>query len=117
MNANERRADLIKFMEVQRKSTATQLADMFNVKERTIHRDIVIIAKDIPIITIQGNGGGVKLEDWYHPHKNILSKQHSDLLERLVLQCDDTQQKKLIRQLLIEFGAPSYRQKYENVEE
>ncbi len=111
MNANERRSEISKIMEVKRVSTAFELASVFGVSEKTIFRDIDIISLDIPLHKVPGRGGGIRMDEWYHPHKNILSRQHTAVLTALMNNCDDEQQKQSIQQLLIEFGAPSYRQK------
>ena len=49
MNANERRSEISKIMEVKRVSTAFELASVFGVSEKTIFRDVDIISLDIPL--------------------------------------------------------------------
>lgn len=112
MKANERRTEIAKLMEVRRISTVVELAADLQVSERTIRRDILELSVDIPLETIQGNGGGVHIADWYHPHKNMLSQEQSFVLEQLMEYADD-RQKEILRQMLAEFSSKAYRQKYE----
>jgi predicted DNA-binding transcriptional regulator YafY len=55
--------------------TAPYLAEKFEVSRRTIKRDIEDICKaGIPIVTIQGNNGGISIEEGYKIDKNLLKK-------------------------------------------
>ncbi len=54
--------------------TAPELAKRFEVSRRTINRDIEDISKaGIPIVTIQGSGGGILIEDSYKMDKALLN--------------------------------------------
>lgn len=58
----------------QDKITANQLADKFEVSVRTILRDIDDIGKaGIPIVTSQGQGGGISIMDGYKIDRTLLS--------------------------------------------
>ena len=58
----------------QDKITANQLADKFEVSCRTILRDIDDISKSgIPIVTSQGQGGGISIMDGYKIDRTLLS--------------------------------------------
>lgn len=58
------------------KVTASYLADKFEVSERTILRDIDTLNNaGIPIITIQGSGGGITIADNYKIDKTLLSSE------------------------------------------
>lgn len=58
----------------QDKITANQLADKFEVSVRTILRDIDDISKaGIPIVTSQGQGGGISIMDGYKIDRTLLS--------------------------------------------
>ena len=59
------------------------LATEFNVNERTIRRDIEIILLSYPLKTVQGNGGGIYVEDWFRLGKTYLSDKQAALLEEL----------------------------------
>lgn len=57
------------------KVTAPYLAERFEVSKRTINRDIEDICKaGIPLVTIQGYGGGISIADGYKIDKTILTE-------------------------------------------
>lgn len=58
------------------KVTAPELAERFEVSRRTINRDIDDICKaGIPIISMQGYGGGISIESGYKLDKAIFTKE------------------------------------------
>ncbi len=58
------------------RATAPYLAEKFEVSRRTINRDIEDICKaGIPIVTIQGNNGGISIEKGYKIDKKLLKKE------------------------------------------
>lgn len=58
------------------KVTAPELAKRFEVSRRTINRDIEDISKaGIPIVTIQGMGGGISILDSYKMDKALLNDE------------------------------------------
>ena len=58
------------------KVTAPELAKRFEVSRRTINRDIEDICRaGIPVITIQGSGGGISISDSYKIDKTLLAKE------------------------------------------
>ena len=116
MTVNERRAELVRIMEARRISTVVELASDLGVNERTIRRDIVALSEDIPLETIQGNGGGVKVPEWYRPHKNILSREQTTVLEQLMANADE-HQAEVLRQMLFSLGSAALSQKYAKQEE
>jgi len=60
------------------KVTAPELAERFEVSRRTINRDIDDICRaGIPIVTIQGNKGGISISDTYKIEKALLN--HDEL--------------------------------------
>ena len=59
-----------------KKTTAPELAELFEVSRRTINRDIEDLCKaGIPIMTIQGTGGGISIVDGYRMDRTILSSR------------------------------------------
>ena len=65
-------------------TTVANLANLFNVSERTIYTDITALTSSQPVRTVRGRyGGGVELESWFHPSANTLSPQQEELLQRL----------------------------------
>jgi hypothetical protein len=61
---------------------------------------------------VRGNGGGVKVADWYHPHRNILSREHESVLAALLDKTDEPYQQKALTEMLAAFGSPATRDEY-----
>ncbi len=60
----------------QEKVTAPELAEKFEVSRRTIQRDIEDLCKaGIPLVTLQGGGGGIQIMDGYKPSKTLLTSR------------------------------------------
>lgn len=87
-----------------------RLADELGVTDRTIRTDITVLTVDYPLETIRGNGGCVKLADWYHPYKNILSCEQRSVLTQMIEKGDE-QQAKVLREMLIAYGSSRQKQK------
>lgn len=65
----------------QKKITATELADKFEVSKRTINRDIENLCKaGIPIQTIQGYGGGIQVMDGYRMDRTLLTSKDMQMI-------------------------------------
>ena len=98
----ERRAEIMRVLVARRKETAPcqgvwRLCD-------TIRNDILALTVDYPLETQRGNGGCVKVADWYHPHRNILSSEQQGVLSDLLGVCD-AHQANVLRQMLNEYGS------------
>lgn len=67
------------------KVTAPDLAEQFEVSRRTINRDIEELCKaGIPIITTQGQGGGISIMDGYRMERTLFTtKEMQDILAGL----------------------------------
>ena len=67
------------------KVTAPELAEQFEVSRRTINRDIEELCKaGIPIVTIQGQGGGISIMDGYKMDRTLFTnKEMQDILAGL----------------------------------
>ncbi len=67
------------------KTTAPELAEIFEVSRRTINRDIDdLCMAGIPIITKQGSGGGIYIQEGYKIDKSLLkSHEMSDIVTAL----------------------------------
>ena len=60
----------------QEQVTAPVLAEKFEVSKRTINRDIeALCMAGIPIVTKQGQGGGISIMDGYHMDKTLLTSR------------------------------------------
>jgi len=110
VTANERRDEIIRILLGRRHETMGQLACELGVTTRTIRNDITILTTKYPLETVRGNGGGVKLMDWYHPHKNTLSQEHQNVLIELLDKVNEYQQK-ILWEMLILFGCSIVKKK------
>lgn len=85
-----------------------RLALELGVTRRTIRSDITALTADYPLETQRGNGGCVKVADWYHLHRNILSCEQQRVLSELIGNCD-AYQANVLRQMLTEYGSFQHR--------
>lgn len=85
MSANERRRAIIEALCQRRYDTSENLASEFGVSVRTILNDLIVLSLEYPIYTIQGNGGGVYVEEHYKLDRKYLTDEQSRLLEELEL--------------------------------
>lgn len=79
----ERRENIKMYLIKKRSATTLQLSFMFGVSKRTILNDIVFLSSRIPIITKSGNGGGVFLDMKFESHRDYLTDDELNLLEKL----------------------------------
>ena len=65
----------------EEKTTAPELAEQFEVSRRTINRDIEDLCKaGIPIQTIPGVGGGIRIMDGYRMDRTILTSKDMQMI-------------------------------------
>ena len=113
MMLNERRAEIMRILTARRRETMGCLATELNVTSRTIRTDITALMVDYPLETLRGNGGCVRVADWYHPHRNLLSEEQQRTLSQLMESATE-QQAEVLREMLVEYGSPKYRHMYES---
>jgi len=90
----------------RRQDTVDNLAYEFDVSEKTIRRDVEELMCSYPIETVRGRyGGGVKVADWYHPHKNILSLEQQTVLTQLLDKADESQ-RRVLHEMLTAYASP-----------
>ena len=69
----DRLVSILSVLLQKEKVTTTYLAEKFEVSKRTILRDIESLNKaGIPIVTLQGHGGGVSIMENYKLDKTLL---------------------------------------------
>jgi len=110
MNAHDRRTELMRILVSRRHATMRQLANDLGVSVHTVYRDIEFLTSDHPIETIRGNGGGVRLPDWYKPHTTTLTRNQQQALVQLLEKADEFEAT-AIREILISHGSPDIRKK------
>lgn len=86
MSASERRRSIIEALCQRRYDTRENLASEFGVTKRTIENDVLALSLEYPIYTVQGNGGGIYVEEGYRLDRKYLSDEQSNLLEALLPQ-------------------------------
>lgn len=65
----------------EEKTTAPELAERFEVSRRTINRDIEDLCKaGIPILAVQGSGGGISIMDGYRMDRTILTSRDMQMI-------------------------------------
>lgn len=101
MTATERREEIMKIMIARRQENMTNLARELGVSTRTLRTDIEILTTQYPLETVRGNGGGVHLDKSYHPYKNTLSRQQTEVLQNLLGRATD-EERIVLEQLIRE---------------
>jgi len=109
VTAIERRAEIMRILVARRSANIRVLAAELGVCRRTICADIEILTVDYPLETVRGNGGCVRVAEWYHPYRNIMSMEQQDVISQLMESATE-QQREVLRQMLVEYGSPKYRQ-------
>lgn len=104
MNAAERQSAIFQILCRERHDTLEHLASIFEVSKITIQRDITALSCTYPIKTVRGrHGGGIYLEDWYHPGRKTLSNHQTELLRRLLPTLSGVDQQ-IMQSILTQFG-------------
>ena len=105
MDAVERRQQILELLCQRRKDTMQNLAAELGVSERTIRRDVEILTRSYPLVTVCGRyGGGVRVADWYHLDRQRMSPKQTALLRRLAadLRGEDLE---VMEQILLKFAS------------
>ena len=109
MTAIERRQEIMRILTARRSETAPHLARELGVCLNTIRTDIKTLTREFPLETSRGNGGCVRVAEWYHPHRNMLSLEQQTVLSQL-METATERQREVLRQMLVEYGSPKARQ-------
>ena len=85
MTAAERQDLIMAVLRKQHCVVRNELATACGCNERTIRRDIdALSASGFPVEAVPGNGGGVRLAEWYQPHRTTLGPEQKDVLRRFM---------------------------------
>lgn len=71
------------YLSAKRKVTYRELADEYGITRRTAMRDIEILTLSVPLETVPGNGGGVKVMDGWYSNRLYMSEDQKLLLIEL----------------------------------
>lgn len=93
----------------RRFETLENLATEFGVTTRTIQNDITVLGCSVPIYTVQGNGGGIRVADGWYVGRRYLHSDQEQLLRDLMdgLQPD---QQKVMQSILSAFAMPKVKE-------
>lgn len=83
MGINERRQAIWHTLCCRRHVTIADLAAEFKISQSTVRDDVDVLSLSYPIVSKRGNGGGIKIADWYNPSQQFLSPAQMDLLLRV----------------------------------
>ena len=103
MSTGERQREIMRILLGRRFETMQNLANEVGVSDRTIRRDVRTLTTEYPLETVHGKYGGVKLPDWYHQYKNLLSREQEQALITATESTDENTAR-LLNEILIKFG-------------
>ena len=90
------------------KVTAAELAEKFEVSRRTIIRDIEDInMAGIPIVTSQGNGGGISIMEGFRIDRTLLSSDEMKAIMTGLNSLDSISESNRYKQLMNKLSADS----------
>lgn len=110
MRTTERRAEIMRILICKRKVTIAELSHTLCVSKITIKRDIAVLVLEYPVMQISGKGGGVAVPDWYHPHRNVLSREQFQTLDEIKGHLSDKRKCAVIDGILSEYASNYYRE-------
>lgn len=89
-------------------TTAPELAEKFEVSRRTINRDIETLCRaGIPIQTMQGSGGGIRMIDGYRMDRTILTSKDMQMILAGLRSLDSVSGSTYYRQLMAKIQSGS----------
>ena len=92
----------------EEQTTAPKLAEMFEVSRRTINRDIESLCMaGIPIQTVQGTGGGIRIMDGYRVDRTILTSKDMRMIMAGLRSLDSVSGSRYYSQLMEKLQAGS----------
>ncbi len=75
----------------------------FGVSGRTIRNDSLILSLRYPIYTVQGYGGGIRIDEKFKLSKEYLKEEQQELLQRLLWELKG-RDAEIMRTILDKFG-------------
>ena len=100
-----RRQQILEVLSERRFDTRMNLANEFNVDEKTIRRDIEVLSCSAPIFCIPGRGGGVRIADGWYYSRRYLRDDQEELL-RILYKNLSAKRKKTMQSILDAFARP-----------
>lgn len=93
------------------KVTAPELAEKFEVSRRTIGRDLDVLSKaGIPVQTVQGAGGGIRIMEGYRMDRTLLTSKDMQMILAGLRSLDSIGGSRYYRQLMekLKLGASDF---------
>jgi predicted DNA-binding transcriptional regulator YafY len=108
-SALDRRQAITEVLSDRRFETIENLMAEFSVSRSTIKRDLEILGCSVPIYTVKGNGGGIRVADGWYVGRRYLRSEQEQLLRELMdgLQPD---QQKTMQSILSAFAMPKVKE-------
>lgn len=100
----ERRKLILEKLDKCRFDTVENLAMEFGVCRNTIKNDLIILSCSVPIYTIRGKGGGVRMADGYYIHNKYLSPSQEKALLDVINGASPNVE--ILQSILISFSLP-----------
>lgn len=100
----ERRMQLLDYLISNKRTTRYELATKFCVSTDTIDRDIVYLSRTEPILTKQGNGGGIYILPNYKGKKEYLTDAEKMLLCSVLQRLVDDTEKSILCGIIAKFS-------------
>ncbi len=105
LSPSERRADILRNLQIDRIVTAEALADEYGVSKSTIYRDMRILSSDYEgIIPLQGREGGYLCDYRYFPRQHILTAAFEDGLIQM-LPLFNGEMREMTKKLIDQYGS------------
>lgn len=82
MGPAERRDHIVRIVYKSKRITVVELAQIFDVSERTIQRDIEAMTQIYPIYTTSGREGGVRLVEGFSPYRVYMTDEEIAVLNK-----------------------------------
>ena len=83
-SATERRQLILEYISDHRHVQIQDIMNEFEISDSTARRDIQILSCSHPILTVQGNGGGVRAMDGWYLSRRYLHDDQEALLRKLL---------------------------------
>lgn len=113
MDSFNRRFKILQKLCQRRKDTSVNLAEEFNVSEKTIQRDIFELIRVAPIYTEFGYGGGIFVTDTYKMDRMYMENYELEVLNKLLMkELDNSEsilsekEKDILRRLISDYTKP-----------
>lgn len=104
-SALDRRQAMLEMLSDRGVETVANIMQEFGVSRSTVLRDVEVLSCSVPIYTVQGNGGGIRVADGYYYGRRYLNREQEALLTKLA---DGLQPEELMimQSILARFAKP-----------